>query len=364
MARIEKPPSMTSAAHAAGLRYVFDDAPGITRRRRGQSFAYFDPKRRAIRARPVLERIQKLAIPPAWTHVWICADETGHLQATGRDARGRKQYRYHEDWRKVRDETKYHHMIAFAHALPRLRARVRRDLARPGLPREKVLATVARLLEISLIRVGNEEYARTNGSFGLTTFRRRHVDVKGGTVLFSFRGKSGKNHRIDVQNRRLAAVVRRCRDLPGQQLFAYVDESGRPVDVTSSDVNDYLQHITGQPFTAKDFRTWAGTVLAAQALSGFDDFATKAEARKNLLTAVERVSSQLGNTPAICRRCYIHPLILETYLDGTLVTRLKKIVEQKLSRDLRRLRSDEAAVLMLLQQTFPGRKSGVRRRTV
>lgn len=356
------PEDVLSAARTAGLRHGGDDRPGISRKRRAEGFVYLRPGNKIVRDTATLARIKQLAIPPAWRDVWICPHETGHLQATGRDARGRKQYRYHANWRKVRDETKYHTMIAFGRALPRLRARVSRDLAREGLCREKILATVTRLLEISLIRVGNDEYARTNGSFGLTTLRHRHVEVKGETVFFSFRGKSGKQHRIDVQNRRLAAIVRRCRDLPGQELFAYVDESGRAVDVTSSDVNEYLQRITGQPFTAKDFRTWAGTVLAAQALSGFDRFTTKTEARKNLLSAIERVAGQLGNTPAICRRCYIHPVILETYLDGSLVNRLRKTVEQKLSRDLRRLRADEAAVLMLLQQTFPTPKPPGKRR--
>ena len=343
---------VTSSAREAGLHHVRDETPGISRKRQGRNFTYFDTKGQIIRQPETLSRIKRLAIPPAWKNVWICPQENGHLQATGRDARGRKQYRYHSDWRKVRDETKYHAMIAFGRALPRLRGRVRRDMSRPGLSKKKILATVTRLLEITLIRVGNEEYARENHSFGLTTLRDRHVQVKGGKVHFSFRGKSGKHHVIDVENRKLASLVRRCRDLPGQELFAYLDESGSPVKVTSADVNDYLQQITGQPFTARDFRTWAVTVLAAQALQGFEKFNSQTQAKQNMLSAIERVAGMLGNTPAICRRCYIHPVILETYLDGTLVERLKKIVEQKLTQGMKRLRSDEAAVLMLLQQTM------------
>lgn len=342
----------TASARAAGLRYVSDDKPGITRKRKGKDFVFLDAKGRMIRNRNEVIRIRRLAIPPAWKDVWICPVENGHLQATGRDDRGRKQYRYHADWRTVRDETKYHSMIAFARALPRLRSRVRRDLSHPGLPREKVLATVTRLLETTLIRVGNDEYARDNHSYGLTTMRNRHVQVRGPKVVFKFKGKSGKHHVIDVESRQLAAVVRRCRDLPGQELFGYVDADGAAHDITSGDINDYLHEITGQPFTAKDFRTWAGTVLAAQALREFEKFTTKTEAKRNMLRAIEAVSAMLGNTPAICRKSYIHPIILDTYLDGSLVDRLKKTVEQKLTREVKRLRPAEAAVLMLLQQTF------------
>lgn len=344
---------LVKTAGDAGLRYVSDSSPGFTRKQQGRGFVYRDAQGRTVRDREVRDRIARLAIPPAWQQVWICPHANGHLQATGRDARGRKQYRYHPQWHKTRDETKYHAMVAFGHALPRLRSRVRRDLARKGLPREKVLATVTRLLETTLIRVGNEEYARENGSFGLTTLRNRHVAVRGKTVVFSFRGKSGKHHVIDLENHRLAAIVRRCRDLPGQELFAYQDESGAPVDVTSGDINAYLQQITGHPFTAKDFRTWAGTVLAAQALREFENFSTKTEAKRNMAAAIERVAGMLGNTPTICRKCYIHPIILETYLDGTLVDHLQKVVELKLTREVKRLRPSEAAVLMLLQQTLP-----------
>ena len=338
------------SAREAGLRYVNDTKPGWGRIRKGKQFVYVNEKGREIRTAAVLGRIRHLAIPPAWEDVWICPVENGHLQATGRDVRGRKQYRYHEDWRKTRDETKYQNMVAFGKALPRLRRKVNRDLNHKGLPREKVLATVVRLLETTLIRVGNDEYARDNKSYGLTTMRNRHVKVRGGTVSFTFRGKSGKDHHIDLENRKLAGIVRRCRDLPGQELFGYVDEEGKAVDVSSGDVNAYLREVTGAKFTAKDFRTWAGTVLAAKALQEFEKFSSGAEAKRNMLNAIEAVASMLGNTPAICRKSYIHPVILDTYLEGSLVEQLRKTVERKLTKDIQRLRPDEAAVLMLLQQ--------------
>lgn len=341
---------LKQSAREAGLRYSSDDKPGFSRRKRGKNFIYLNEKGRIIRKADTLNRIRHLAIPPAWTEVWISPLENGHLQATGHDVRGRKQYRYHEDWRKTRDETKYQNMVAFGRILPRLRQRVNRDLSRPGLPREKVLATVVRLLETTLIRVGNDEYARENKSYGLTTMRNRHVKVRGGRVSFTFRGKSGKDHHIDLENRKLAKIVKRCLDLPGQELFGYVNEAGEPVDVTSSDVNSYLHEVTGHSFTAKDFRTWAGTVLAAEALQEFEKFTSGREAKKNMGRAIEAVAGMLGNTPAICRKSYIHPVILDSYLDGTLVDQLRKTVERKLTRDIRRLRPDEAAVLMLLQQ--------------
>ncbi|HEY5769938.1 MAG TPA: hypothetical protein VIS71_08835, partial [Terrimicrobium sp.] len=286
--------------------------PGITRRRRSQQrFDYIDARGKKVRDNSLLDRIGRLAIPPAWEAVWICPREDGHLQATGRDARGRKQFRYHEDWRKVRDATKYDRMIAFGRALPRIRRRVTRDLARRGLPREKVLATVVRLLETTLIRVGNTEYARANDSYGLTTLRDRHVNVTGSKINFYFRGKSGKSHVIKLEDSRLAKIVRRCRDLPGYELFQYVDQAGAPASVSSNDVNDYLREISGAEFTAKDFRTWAGTVLAARAFQEFKRFSSKMEAKRNIVEAVEAVARMLGNTPAICRRCYVHPVILD-----------------------------------------------------
>ena len=347
---------VVASAREASLRYVTDGMPGIRRRRRKhQKFEYLDPRGKRVRDFSLLDRIRRLAIPPAWEEVWICPREDGHLQATGRDARGRKQFRYHADWRKVRDATKYDRMIAFGRALPRIRRRVTRDLARRGLPRKKVLATVVRLLETTLIRVGNTEYARANNSYGLTTLRDRHVSVKGSEINFYFRGKSGKKHVIKLENARLAKIVRQCRDLPGYELFQYVDETGGPVSISSNDVNDYLREIAGAEFTAKDFRTWAGTVLAARAFQEFKRFSTMMEAKRNMLEAVEAVARMLGNTPAICRRCYVHPVVLDSYLDGTLVTRLKKSAEQKLTRDIKNLRPEEAAVLMLLQANLKSR---------
>jgi DNA topoisomerase I len=339
-----------AAAREAGLRYVSDQRPGIRRQRAGKHFRYVGPDEQPVRDEETLRRIKALAIPPAWTEVWICPRPNGHIQATGRDAKGRKQYRYHPRWREVRDETKYERLLAFGQALPFIRERIEQDLALPGLPREKVLATVVRLLETTLIRVGNEEYARQNRSFGLTTMRDRHVNVEGSEVHFHFVGKAGKKHRIDVRDRRLARIVQRCRDIPGQELFQYVDEAGEHRSVESSDVNAYLREITGQDFTAKDFRTWSGTVLAAWALHEFEAFDSETQAKRNVVSAIERVAERLGNTPAICRRCYVHPAILESYLDGTLVVDLKEQVEDELSESLGKLPPEEAAVLVLLQK--------------
>jgi DNA topoisomerase-1 len=346
----EAPPESLAAAKSAGLRYVNDDDPGITRARAGKSFRYLDPHRRGVTDKATLARIKRLAIPPAWTGVWICPREDGHIQATGRDARGRKQYRYHADWRTARDETKYARMLAFARALPRIRRRVARDLKRRGLGREKVLATMVRLLETTLVRVGNEEYARANGSIGLSTMRDRHVDVRAGTIEFQFKGKSGKQHHIKLHDPRLAGIVRRTQDLPGQKLFQYLDETGAQQAVGSEDVNDYLRHIAGAEFSAKDFRTWAGTVLAALALRQFEHFDTRAQAKKNLVAAIERVAKRLGNTPAVCRKCYIHPAILESYLDGATIDVTLGKIEEALSSGLPALSGAEGAVLAFLQQ--------------
>jgi DNA topoisomerase-1 len=343
-------PDPAAAARAVGLRHVSDGMPGITRRRAGRAFSYRDADGRPIKDRLELARIRRLAIPPAWTDVWICPDRKGHLQATGRDARGRKQYRYHPDWRTVRDAAKFDRMLAFALALPDLRTRVAEDQARRGLPREKVLATVVRLLAVTLIRVGNQEYARDNRSYGLTTMRDRHVDFAGSELVFEYRGKGGKLHRVSVRDRRLARIVRSCQEIPGQHLFQYLDENGERQEVGSADVNAYLQEITGQPFTAKDFRTWAGTVLASLALSEFESFDSEAAAKRNVTRAIEQVAAQLGNTAAVCRKSYIHPEIVECYLDGTLLGLLKGRVETALRDDLAGLRSEEAAVLALLQQ--------------
>jgi DNA topoisomerase-1 len=306
------------SAKAAGLRYVTDDEPGIRRRKSGKGFSFLDPQGKTIKDPKVVERIKKLAIPPAWTDVWICPRANGHLQATGRDVRGRKQYRYHADWRSVRDETKFGRMIAFGEALPRIRERVDQDLSLRGLPREKVVAAVVKLLETTLIRVGNPEYAKQNNSFGLTTLRNRHVDISGATVRFEFRGKSGKDHSVEIQDRRLARIVRQVRDLPGQKLFQYLDEDGERQSISSEDVNDYLRATTGEDFSAKDFRTWGGTVLALSALLELGPCDTEKDASRAVAEAVKQVSASLGNRPAICRKFYVHPLVIEAYLEGSL----------------------------------------------
>ncbi|HEX4263199.1 MAG TPA: DNA topoisomerase IB [Verrucomicrobiae bacterium] len=338
------------SARAVGLRHVSDENPGIKREHSGKSFRYRHPAGKIVRDRDTLARIKSLVIPPAWTDVWICLQPNGHLQATGRDDRGRKQFRYHPRWREVRDETKYARMIVFARALPKIRRRIKKDMSLSGLPKNKVLATVTRLLEVSLIRVGNDEYARENDSFGLTTMRNRHVDVNGSALRFHFRGKAGKWHDVDIHDRRVAKIVERCQDLPGQELFQFIDDDGGRHDVRSEDVNDYLREISGQDFTAKDFRTWAGTVLATMALREFEKFDTKAQAKKNVVAAIEAVAKKLGNTPAVCKKCYIHPHVLDSYLDGTLIETLKQRAEKTIFRSLRGLPAEEAAVLGLLQQ--------------
>jgi DNA topoisomerase-1 len=337
-----------AAAKAAGLRYVNDNKPGIRRERAGDGFRYVDAKGEPVEDEDVLRRIKSLAIPPAWVDVWICPHETGHLQATGRDARGRKQYRYHPKWREVRDEVKYERMIKFGQALPAIRREVDRALGLPGLPREKVLATIVYLLETTMIRVGNEEYARTNKSFGLTTLRRRHVRIDGSDVEFRFRGKSGVYHKVQVHDRRLARIIQRTRDLPGQELFEYVDDDGETRTVDSSDVNEYLRTITGEDYTAKDFRTWSGTVLAALALQQFEKFDSQAQAKKNVVQAIEAVAEMLGNTPSVCRKCYVHPAVLNSYLEGSVLEMMRERVEEEL--DEHSLRPEEAAVLTMLQQ--------------
>ena len=338
------------SAQEAGLRYVADDGPGIRRRRAGRGWSYIGTDGRPIRDEKRIAWFRRLAIPPAWTDVWICPDRLGHIQATGRDARGRKVYRYHPRWREVRDEAKYGRMLAFARALPLIRRRVEEDLARPGLPREKVLATVVALLERTRIRVGNEEYARDNRSFGLTTLRDRHARVRGGTVTFEFKGKSGKEHEVELSDRRLARIVARCQGLPGQQLFQYLDDDGSRRGVASEDVNDYLREITGEDFTAKDFRTWAGTVLAAMALEEFREFDSDAEAKKNVVRAIESVAEKLGNTPAVSRKSYVHPHVIDAYLEGDLVREARQEVDRQLSEDLTDLTAEEAAVFVLLRQ--------------
>jgi len=290
-------------------------------------------------------RIRSLVIPPAWTNVWVCPDPRGHLQATGRDARGRKQYRYHPKWREVRDEDKYGRLWEFGHALPAIRRRIGRDLARPGLPRDKVLAAVVKLLETTFIRVGNEEYARQNHSFGLTTMRDSHVRVVGAKVKFMFRGKSGVQHQLELTDRRLARIVKQCRDLPGQELFQYVDEKGAVVDVGSADVNAYLKDVTGMEFTSKDFRTWAGTVLAAKLLCACEPCSStsSAAAKKSVAAAIDQVARQLGNTRAVCRKCYVHPAVIESYLDGTITRAMGKLTKSE-DAILRLLRKRAAVI--------------------
>jgi DNA topoisomerase-1 len=315
------------SAKAAGLRYVNDDRPGIRRKAHGKSFRYTDPNGKPVKDEKTLERIRKLAIPPAWTDVWICPLANGHLQATGRDARGRKQYRYHADWRNVRDETKFGRMIAFAEALPKIRERAEQDLGRPGLPREKVVAAVVKLLETTLIRIGNKEYAKQNRSFGLTTLRDRHVEIQGSKVRFEFRGKSGQDHSVEIQDRRLARVVKNCRDLPGQDLFQYLDEAGDRQTISSGDVNNYLREVTGEDFSAKDFRTWGGTVLALSALAEVGCCETEKEANKVVVDAIKRVASELGNRPAICRKFYVHPVVIDSFVQGNLVDALATAAE-------------------------------------
>jgi DNA topoisomerase-1 len=339
-----------AAAKAAGLRYVLDDRPGIRREPDGDGFRYVDAKGEPVDDEATLKRIRSLAIPPAWTDVWICPQANGHLQATGRDARGRKQYRYHPKWREVRDEVKYERMINFGKALPKIRKEVDRALALPGLPREKVLATIVYLLEATMMRIGNDEYARENKSYGLTTLRNRHVKIDGSEVEFRFRGKSGVYHDVKVHDRRLARIIQRTRDLPGQDLFQYLDEDGERHTVGSSDVNDYLRTITGEDYTAKDFRTWSGTVLAAMALQEFEAVDSDAQAKKNVVRAIESVAERLGNTPSVCRKCYVHPAVLDAYLDGTMLEGLRARAEESLVQDLQDLQPEEAAVLAMLER--------------
>ena len=346
-------PDPSSTAQAAGLRYVSDGSPGIRRRRAGRGFSYIGPDGRAVRDKATLLRIRSLAIPPAYVDVWICAVPNGHLQATGRDARGRKQYRYHAKWREARDETKYGRMLAFSETLPRLRARVEADLAKPGLPKPKVLATVVRLLEATAIRVGNEEYARSNRSFGLTTLRDRHVEVSGSTLRFEFRGKSGKTHQVAVNDRRLARIVARCQALPGADLFQYQDEEGARMSIGSGDVNDYLREITGEEFTAKDFRTWVGTLLAVAALKAIGPAESERDAKSAILRAIDQVAEQLNNTRAVCRKYYVHPAVLETYQAGTLQEALRNGGAPK-SAKASALSPAEQAVVRLLRHINGG----------
>jgi DNA topoisomerase-1 len=348
----EETPSLVDAkdaAESAGLRYVSDDRPGIRRKRSGKGFIYLCPDDSRLTDAHVLARIRSLAVPPAWTDVWICPFADGHLQATGRDARRRKQYRYHPLFREVRESTKYEHLIAFAEALPKIRTKVREHMGLRGLPREKVLATVVHLLETTLIRIGNDDYARHNRSYGLTTLKNHHVDVDGSDIRFRFTGKGGKQWSLKVKDRRVARIIKACQELPGQELLQYVDEEGSLADVTSSDVNDYLREITGKEVTAKDFRTWAGTVLTALALGETRSFESQAQAKRALREAIGRVAARLGNTSTICRKCYVHPDVLNSYLDGSLVAEITSKVEKALPGDVAGLAPEEAAVLSFLR---------------
>ncbi|MDB5602151.1 MAG: putative topoisomerase [Xanthobacteraceae bacterium] len=337
------------AAESAGLRYVTDERPGLRRRKSGKGFTYAKADGTRISDPDIIKRIKSLVIPPAWTEVWICPFANGHIQATGRDARNRKQYRYHPAFREVRESTKYERVVGFANALPAIRERVRRDMSKRGLPREKVLATVVHLLETTLIRVGNDDYAKQNKSYGLTTLKNRHVEVDGSDVRFRFVGKSGKQWSLQVKDRRVAKIIKACQDLPGQELLQYIDEDGKPQSVSSSDTNAYLREITGQDITAKDFRTWAGTVLAALALKELQSFDSAAQAKRHMRAAIERVAARLGNTPTICRKCYIHPEIISLYLDGRLAEEIKLEVESELRDDLAGLQPEEVAVLAMLR---------------
>ncbi|WP_240002493.1 DNA topoisomerase IB [Oleisolibacter albus] len=341
---------MMAQAAAVDLRYVNDDEPGIRRRRTGRGFRYIGPDGAAVKDPADLARIRRLAIPPAYTDVWICADAQGHIQATGRDARGRKQYRYHPRWVEVRDADKYERLLAFSRALPLIRARIEADLHRPGLPREKVLACVVKLLDTTLIRIGNDSYAKENRSFGLTTLRDRHVQVQGRVMRFQFRGKSGKDWRLTLHDRRLARLVKACQDVPGQRLFQYVDTEGGRHGISSQDVNAYIRDCAGQDFSAKDFRTWAGTVLAAFALQELEQVDSQAARKRNLTAAIRKVASRLGNTPAVCRRCYVHPQLMSAYLEEGLIGQVQAEVRRALRPDLAGLSPEEAAVLAFLER--------------
>jgi len=353
---MRRPPSreFVESAKAAGLRYVTDSVPGIRRRRAGRGFSYVDPDGRVIREREHIRRFRSLVIPPAWSDVWICPIAEGHLQVTARDTRGRKQYRYHPSFRARRDQTKFEKMVELSDVLWKVRARVERDIALRGLQRKRVMATIVWLLERTLIRVGSHELARENNSFGLTTLRRRHVSIDGSTLRFEFRGKSGVVHTVAVTDRRIARIVQRCRELPGRELFQYIDARGRRQIVYADDVNAYLREITGRDVTAKDFRTWMGTMLAAEALREMGTAPTKREAERNVLSAIDRTAERLGNTRAVCRRYYIHPALIEAYLDGEVLSALPEPVWQERQPHGPTLRRHEAQVLAFLRARVDG----------
>ncbi len=338
------------SAKLAGLRYVCDDTPGIERKQTGKGFSYIGVDGKPIRDPEELNRFKALVIPPAWTKVWICPLPNGHLQATGRDEKGRKQYRYHPDWQRIRSQTKFNRTIAFGSTLPLIREKTEEHLNLRKLSREKVLATVARLLETTCIRVGNVEYAKENSSFGLTTMRNRHVEISGSKVRFQFRGKSGVQHELELNDRRIARIVKQCRDLPGYELFEYFDENGDRQTISSDDVNAYLKEITGEEFTAKDFRTWAGTVAAAQTLTELGEFTSQTQAKKNITEAIKQAAKQLGNRPATCRKYYVHPAIIDAYMDGSLLSTMKEQEEQETQDSPYALNAQERGVLAVLEQ--------------
>ena len=348
--------NVAAAIAEDGLRYVTDASPGFRRKRTGTSFSYYDKDGKRITDKAVIHRIKSIGIPPAYEFVWICPSPNGHIQATGLDARGRKQYRYHSKWRELREQNKYEHVMRFAAALPALRARVATDMKLDGLPREKVLATIVSLLEKTLIRVGNAEYAQKNRSYGLTTMRRKHVEIGRGVLRFDFTGKSGKQWKLQVEDKRIAAIVKRCAEIAGHELFKYLDDDGTSRTVDSGDVNGYIKDVTGEDFSAKDFRTWAGTVLAALALSEFKKYDSRAEAKRNVVAAIEKVAKQLGNTPAICRKSYVHPEILSAYMSGDLVKMIDAKIAQKFKQQYAKLTSDEIMVLAFLHKRLKALK--------
>jgi DNA topoisomerase-1 len=340
------------SATRAGLRYVTDGVAGIRRKRSGRGWAYYAPGGERISDPKVRRRLNSLAIPPAWSEVWICPDPDGHIQATARDARGRKQYRYHPSYREARDRSKFRRMLEFSEVLPALRERVERDLRVGELSLRQLLATVVRLLDRTLIRVGNDEYARENRSFGLTTLRRRHVKVEGSMLRFSFRGKSGVEHSVALSDPRLARIIQRCQDLPGHELFQYLDAEAKRQTVTSDDVNAYLREITGRDVTAKDFRTWGGTMLAAVKLRAMGPAVSRREADRNIVRAIDAVAERLGNTRAVCRKYYVHPALVQAYLLGMTVPQ-PPARRARSGRATPALRRDEVAVLQFLQEKLP-----------
>lgn len=340
-----------------GLIFVNDSKAGITRKRFKGKFHFYDANGNRIKDESEIKRIRSLAIPPAWTNVWICAQKNGHIQSTGRDAKLRKQYRYHPLWRVNRDEAKYQHMISFGKALPKIREAVNKALALPGLPQEKVLATIIYLLQLTMIRIGNDEYAKQNKSYGLTTLRNKHIQVDGSAVRFQFKGKSGVDHNITVSDRKLASLIKKIRDLPGQELFQYIDDEGKRQSVSSSEVNDYLRRITGENFTAKDFRTWYGTIEAATQLIQFENCTSETHAKQNVAEAIKIVAKKLGNTPTICRKCYVHPAVINAYLNGLLTAHLPALINKRSADFLKTekntisvvLSAEEEAILEFLQ---------------